>query len=82
MIKGIVWVCEECGSDNVDTHAWATWNVEEQRWVLSDIMDNNEGDYCNDCGDYHTLIDRRVNLQDISKAVIKREEANEATAAA
>lgn len=81
MITGIVWVCEECGSDNVQVEASAVWNVEEQQWVLLEINEHFD-DYCVDCDDQRPLIDRRVNLQDISKVVIRREEANEATAAA
>lgn len=81
MITGIVWVCDECGSDRVEVEAYAVWDVEEQRWRF-DHVDHSDYDFCRDCKDQRSLITRKVNLTDISKAVIKREEANEATAAA
>lgn len=80
MITGVVFVCDECGSDRVVVGACAVWNVEKQDWVLDELADHD--DYCLDCEDQRSLITRKVNLTDISKAVIKREEANEATAAA
>jgi len=81
MITGIVFVCDECGSDRVMCHATALWDVEKQKWVLERLNDDFD-DYCYACEDNRFLIDRRVNLTDISKSVIKKEEANEATAAA
>ena len=81
MITGIVWVCDECGSDSVEAEACAVWSVEEQQWRF-DIVDYGDRDWCYACGDNRSLITRKVNLQDISKVIIRREEANEATAAA
>lgn len=81
MITGIVWVCDECGSDNVEAEAYAVWNVERQQWRF-DHVDYGDRDYCYECGDNRSLITRKVNLKDISKVVIRREEANAATAAA
>lgn len=81
MITGIVWVCEECGTDNVEAYAYAVWNVERQQWRFNHV-DVGDRDYCNECGDNRSLITRKVNLKDISIAVIKREEANAATTAA
>ena len=75
MITGIVWVCEECGSDNVEAEAFAAWNVEEQQWRYDLIESTDKRDYCYNCDDLRSLISRKVNLTDISKAVIKREEA-------
>lgn len=74
MITGIVWVCDECGSDRVIAPAYAVWNVEKQDWVLDELADHE--DYCMDCEDQRSLLSRKVNLTDISKAVIKREEAH------
>jgi hypothetical protein len=81
MITGIVWVCDKCGSDNVQVEAYAEWNVEEQQWRF-DHVDHGDYDFCRDCGDIRPLITRKVNLKDISVAVIKREEANAATVVA
>jgi hypothetical protein len=82
MITGVVWVCDECGSDNVEAEAYAVWNVEEQQWRYDLIEGRDDRDYCYNCDDRRFLISRKVNLQDISKVVIRREEANAATAAA
>ena len=75
MITGIVFVCDECGSDRVMCHATALWDVEKQKWVLEQLNDDLD-DYCYACEDNRFLIDRRVNLTDISKYVIKKEEAH------
>ena len=75
MITGVVWVCEECGSDDVESHAYAVWNVEEQQWRFEHV-DYSDYDYCYGCGDSQSLITRKVNLTDISKSVIKKEEAH------
>ena len=74
MITGIVYVCDECGSDSVVASACAVWNVEKQDWVLDDVEDHD--DYCMDCEDQRSLTTRKVHLKDIAKVVIKREEAN------
>jgi len=44
-------VCSECGSDDVKVDAFAEWDVERQKWVLSDVFDN---EFCCDCdGETH-----------------------------
>lgn len=39
-------VCSGCGSEDVRTDAWATWDHEAQEWVLSSTYDDA---YCNTC---------------------------------
>ena len=76
MITGIVWVCDECGSDNVEAHAYAVWDVEEQRWRF-DHAEYSNRDYCYDCDDgVRSLITRKVNLKEIAVSVIEKEEAH------
>jgi DNA-directed RNA polymerase subunit RPC12/RpoP len=40
------YVCTECGSDNVVSDAWASWNPETMNWELETIHDES---YCRDC---------------------------------
>lgn len=40
-------VCRHCGSEDVLADAYAEWDVEEQKWVISNIFD--KGAYCNSC---------------------------------
>jgi hypothetical protein len=39
-------VCQTCGSDNVRLDAWAEWNLDTQRWELSQTFD---AAYCDRC---------------------------------
>jgi hypothetical protein len=39
-------VCTECGSDNVNFDAWASWNPETQKYELQQTFDDS---YCNAC---------------------------------
>lgn len=74
MNTGIVYVCDECGSDRVLIDANAVWNVEKQEWVLVGLEDHD--DYCMDCEDQASLITRKVHLKDFAKLAIEKEEAN------
>ena len=38
--------CTNCGSTNVRVDAFAEWDADQQKWVLSDTYDNG---FCNDC---------------------------------
>lgn len=40
-------VCEDCGSDDVVADAYASWNVDTQKWEVDSIFD--KGSYCNNC---------------------------------
>lgn len=40
-------VCRECGSDDVLADAYASWDVESQRWEAEDVFD--KGSHCNAC---------------------------------
>ena len=39
--------CPHCGSDDVGAEATASWDVAEQKWVLTDIYDCDF--YCRHC---------------------------------
>lgn len=39
-------MCGECGSRHVKVDAFAEWDVEQQKWVLSDTFQN---EFCADC---------------------------------
>ncbi len=38
--------CAHCGGDSVVRDAWASWDIENQEWVLESVYDHA---YCNDC---------------------------------
>jgi hypothetical protein len=43
----IDYVCTHCGSNDVLVDAYAEWNVEAQRWEISNVFD--KGHHCNNC---------------------------------
>ena len=42
-------VCEECGSDEVVSDAYAEWDVALQEWVMTSVCDTV---VCGECQDY------------------------------
>jgi hypothetical protein len=44
------YVCEDCGSDNCRSDAYADWNVETQQWELGQVFPI-DGMICNACGE-------------------------------
>jgi len=44
--RKIKWVCDSCGSDNVQARWMCVWDVKKQEWVPEDWDDP---DYCMDC---------------------------------
>lgn len=50
-------VCANCGSDNVVTDAWVSWDIDSQQWVIDDIFDN---DYCKSCEGETTIQDEEI----------------------
>jgi len=79
MSTGIVYVCDECGSDDVLTDATAVWNVAQQKWVLGDDFDcerDYRPDFCLECRNETNLVERPLYLKDFAKLAIKKEEAN------
>lgn len=42
----VKYVCTECGSEDVVSDAWASWDIETQQWVLEDTFDMS---YCRSC---------------------------------
>lgn len=39
-------ICNNCGSANVVTDAWACWDEDAQEWVLDEVF---EYEYCCNC---------------------------------
>jgi len=54
--RPVYYVCENCGSDQVEQKWFCSWDVATQRWVPRDCAD--ESDYCNDCGDCTEIEER------------------------
>jgi hypothetical protein len=50
----IKWVCNHCGSDNLEVEAYASWSIQYQKWLF-EIAENQDRDYCFDCGDNTTV---------------------------
>ena len=72
---GVVQVCEECGSNRVDTQVFAVWDLTLQKWVLGAFdLDGNE--YCHDCKGEARLIERPMDVREYAKLAIEKEEAN------
>ena len=80
MTAPIIWVCEECGSNNVTDYAVVRWDANAQDWKVSS---HDCGDWCEDCNDTTGLIERPLNLKEIAQlAISKQEEGDAATNAA
>lgn len=75
MAKG--WHCSVCGSKDVIVSATARWDEAQQEWVLNDIDDSSDNDYCFDCHDWH-LVEQR-DLTDLKAAAQAAIIANETT---
>ncbi len=73
MDKGIVYVCDECGSDDVRGEALVAWDVEAQEWQVSTYSGHAQ---CVDCGDEAYLVERPLYLKDYAKLAIEKEEAH------
>ncbi len=67
------WICTECGSDNVQSMAHAEWSTEDQNWIISDLCEWDNVDYCLDCEDSRTidLVDV-TDLKTIAQITIKK----------
>ena len=71
MTAPIIWVCEECGSDNVSDMAIVKWDITAQDWRG---FGHDCGDFCEDCGDNTGLIERPLTLKEIAQVAIKKQE--------
>lgn len=56
------WVCEHCGSDNVQTKLWTRPNKNFEL-VHEDISEDHKDNYCNDCGFNINLIKKEMNVR-------------------
>ena len=61
-ITKVTFVCVECGSDDVDSEAWATWDVDEQKWVVKNTEDET---FCQKCES-----ERRLDMKDVATGKI------------
>ena len=58
MKKKVNMICENCESTDVVADAYATWNVEEQKWELISTYD--KGSYCNSCDDECRIVEQEI----------------------
>lgn len=64
MDKRVSYVCRSCGSSAVLMDAWATWNIENQDYVLHDTLAEA---FCRECDGETSLVE--VELKPASAAV-------------
>ena len=62
MIKPYKWVCERCGSDDVELEAYAYWNTALQDFDY-ELKESSDYDYCYRCED--TAVVEEVDLVDL-----------------
>ena len=74
MTAPIIWVCEECGGDNVSDMAIVKWDIIAQEWR---VLGHDCEDFCEDCNDNVGLIERPLTLKEIATCAIKKQEATQ-----
>jgi hypothetical protein len=52
-------VCKTCGSENVVSDAYVSWNVETQDWDIVESVFDME--FCYDCEGETTVVDEEIN---------------------
>lgn len=57
----IIWVCEDCGSDDVEEKMWVNSNTQE---VTGHCSDDDEEAYCNNCQSHTGLIPEDEFIED------------------
>ena len=45
----VVFVCPDCGGDNVSATAWTRWSVARQRWEIEQADPPQSREWCSDC---------------------------------
>ena len=74
--------CTACGGTNITVEAYCVWDNVEQKFAHYEVVDEGY-DYCVDCEDQRTgAFFPITDVKTLAQIAIKREEANEATAAA
>lgn len=58
--------CKYCGSRNVCRDATARWNIEAQKWELSDVQDHSD---CENCNGETSLVDIEVDAATVALIV-------------
>lgn len=55
MYNKIVWVCEHCGSPDVEYKQWVKLNEDSIQWNLDDIEDSKDDTWCCKCEDHNGI---------------------------
>jgi len=71
MTTPVIWVCEECGSNNVTDYAAVRWDANAQDWK---VFGHDCQDFCEDCNDDTVMVERPLNLKEIAQLAIKKQE--------
>lgn len=58
MEKKTIYVCDKCGSTNVQIMVWANPNTDK---IIDDVTGINENMWCEDCEDHVGLIEEFIN---------------------
>ena len=72
------WICERCGSDEVNMAAFVNWDTPRQEWVFQAFVESWEA-FCMHCRD-----DREIDwvpvtdLRTVAEYTIAKEKANDA----
>lgn len=67
--------CSWCGSTNVARDAWASWDVDAQRWVLGAVFDDG---FCHRCESARSLEEVRFGMlswREAVEAAVRRQAA-------
>ena len=51
-------VCEECGSDRVESEASAQWNFEKQQWEVLQVFEHTG--YCAECNKDRQIVEKEA----------------------
>ena len=59
----VVKYCVKCGSQAVSCEARVSWDIAEQKWILSNIFTDREN--CAKCGDKAIIIERMARMSEL-----------------
>lgn len=65
--------CELCGSSDTSRDGYARWDIATQKWEVTDMSDYT---WCHECDNEITGKWLPLNLKDIAKNTIQKEEQN------
>lgn len=55
MYTKIIWVCEHCGSPDVEYKQWVKLNEDTIQWCLDGIEDSKDDTWCCKCEDHNGI---------------------------